>query len=62
MFSRVKLEEAEKSILKHVKTPYRAFYVEMESNNGKRDKIWTVAFNEQSQETSILLVHGLGAG
>ena len=61
-FSAEKLETSEKSMLNTLKTPWRGFYIEVETLNGEICKIWTIALNEQSTETPLLYVHGLGAG
>ena len=57
-----KLETAETSILKCLKTPYRGFHVTVKTNEDKVYKIWTLAFNEESKATPILRIHGLGMG
>lgn len=56
------LRSAEKAILKFVKTPYKGFYTDIGSVVGESDKIWTVALNETSKETPLVLLHGMGAG
>lgn len=56
------LRSAEKSILNFLKTPYKGFYIDIGSSVGDSDKIWTVALNETSPKTPLLLIHGLGAG
>ena len=60
--SNEKLESAEKSILTSLKTLWRGFYVDIETSDGKTCKVWTLAMNEQSLETPLLFVHGLGSG
>ena len=60
--SNEKLESAEESILSNLKTPWRGFYVDIETNDGEPCKIWTIAMNEQSLEIPLLFVHGLAAG
>lgn len=56
------LRSAEKSILRFVKTPYKGFYIDIGSCVGDSDKIWTIALNETSPKTPLVLLHGLGAG
>ena len=57
------LRSAEKTILRYIKTPYKGFYVDIGSSvSGDSDKIWTVALNETSQKTPLVLLHGLGSG
>lgn len=56
------LRVAEKTILNFIKTPYKGFYIDIGSLVGESDKIWTVALNETSPKTPLVLLHGLGAG
>lgn len=61
-YSKEKLEEAEKTMLACLKTPYRGFYVNVESADGKVNKIWTLAFNETSDAIPLVRMHGLLGG
>ncbi|XP_012284163.1 protein ABHD4 [Orussus abietinus] len=56
------LRAAEKKILSCLKTAYRGWYVDIGPVVGSADKIWTISMNEESPETPILMLHGLGAG
>lgn len=56
------LRSAEKTILRSIKTTYKGFYIDIGSSVGESDKIWTVALNETSPKTPLVLLHGLGAG
>ncbi|CAG9804311.1 unnamed protein product [Chironomus riparius] len=56
------LRQAEKAIMKFIKRPYRGFFVDIGSVVGESDKIWTVALNESSDKTPLVMLHGLGAG
>ena len=61
-YSREKLEEAESAMLACLQTPYRGFYANVELDDGKVYKIWTLVFNETSEETPIVRIHGLLGG
>ena len=61
-YSIEKLEEAETAMLKCLQTPYRGFYADIESSDGKMYKIWTLAFNETSLEIPLVRIHGLLGG
>ncbi|XP_063973025.1 (Lyso)-N-acylphosphatidylethanolamine lipase isoform X1 [Diachasmimorpha longicaudata] len=56
------LRAAEKKILSYLKSAYRGWYVDIGPCVGTADKIWTIALNEDAQNTPIVLLHGLGAG
>lgn len=56
------LRAVEKQILSYVKTAYKRFYVDIGPVVGQADKIWTIALNEDSTRTPLVLLHGLGAG
>ncbi|XP_037085490.1 LOW QUALITY PROTEIN: (Lyso)-N-acylphosphatidylethanolamine lipase-like [Pollicipes pollicipes] len=57
------LREAERNILQFVSTPHRAFYVDIGPVVGRHsNKLWTVAFNEASPETPLVMVHGFASG
>lgn len=45
-----------------MKTLYRGWYVDVGPVVGSGDKIWTICANQDSNETPIVLLHGLGAG
>lgn len=45
-----------------MKTAYRGSYVDIGPTVGASDKVWTLALNEDSQNTPILLLHGLASG
>ncbi|KAJ9576041.1 hypothetical protein L9F63_007141, partial [Diploptera punctata] len=45
-----------------LKTAYRGWYVDIGPVVGPSDKIWTISLNEESNQTPILLLHGVGAG
>lgn len=61
-YSEGMLRALEKRILQVVRTSYRGCYVDIGPVVGSSDKIWTLAFNTESQKTPIVLIHGLGAG
>lgn len=61
-YSKEKLNEAETAMLACLKTPYRGFYANIESADGKVHKIWTLAFNETSTEIPLVRMHGLLGG
>lgn len=54
------LRQAEKAIMKFVQRSYRGFFVDIGSVVAEGDKIWTVALNESSNKTPLVLLHGLG--
>lgn len=54
------LRQAEKTIMKFIKRPYRGFFVDIGSVVGESDKIWTIALNESSDKTPLVMLHGLG--
>ncbi|XP_044740150.1 (Lyso)-N-acylphosphatidylethanolamine lipase isoform X2 [Chrysoperla carnea] len=56
------LRQAEKKILSFCRSAYRGCYVDIGPVVGPNDKIWTIALNEQSDNTPLVLLHGLGAG
>ncbi|XP_014217327.1 protein ABHD4 isoform X2 [Copidosoma floridanum] len=56
------LRTIEKKILSHLKTAYRGWYVDIGPVVGAADKIWTISLNEESPNTPLVLLHGLGAG
>lgn len=56
------LRLAEKTILHFIKTPYKGFYIDIGSAVGDSDKVWTVALNETSKKTPLVMLHGLGSG
>ncbi|XP_023315836.1 protein ABHD4 isoform X1 [Trichogramma pretiosum] len=56
------LRTVERKILSYLKTSYRGSYIDIGSVVGSSDKIWTLSLNQQSTETPIVLLHGLGAG
>ncbi|XP_075216908.1 pummelig isoform X2 [Lycorma delicatula] len=56
------LRVAEKKILSCLKTAYRGCYVDIGPIVGSADKIWTIALNEESPKTPLVLLHGLGSG
>ncbi|XP_076478426.1 pummelig isoform X4 [Bombus vancouverensis nearcticus] len=56
------LRSVEKKILSCLKTTYRGWYVDIGPVVGTSDKIWTISLNEESPNTPIVLLHGLGAG
>ncbi|KAJ8664527.1 hypothetical protein QAD02_006189 [Eretmocerus hayati] len=45
-----------------LKTKYTSKFVEIESEDGVSNRIWTLCFNENSQQIPIVLLHGMGAG
>lgn len=61
-YSTEKLEEAETAMLSCLQTPYRGFYANVESGDGKIYKIWTLVFNESSEEIPLVRIHGLLGG
>ncbi|XP_037294955.1 1-acylglycerol-3-phosphate O-acyltransferase ABHD5 [Manduca sexta] len=56
------LRNVEKKILSCLKTAYKRFYVDIGSVVGQSDKIWTISLNEESPQTPLVLLHGMGAG
>lgn len=56
------LRTAEKTILSFIKTKYKGFYIDIGTCVGDSDKIWTIALNEKSEKTPLVLLHGLGSG
>lgn len=56
------LRNAEKSILRYLKTPSKGFYIDIGTCVGSADKIWTISLNDKSAKTPLVLLHGLGAG
>ena len=54
------LLDAETAILSNVKSMYHRRFVAIDEENN--DNIWTIAFNEQSPNTPIVLLHGFGLG
>lgn len=61
-FSDSMLRAVEKKILSCLKTAYRGWYVDIGPTIGAADKIWTISLNAESQNTPLVLLHGLGAG
>ncbi|XP_057666093.1 (Lyso)-N-acylphosphatidylethanolamine lipase-like isoform X1 [Diorhabda carinulata] len=61
-FSETKLIQVEKKILNVLKTAYRTWFVPIGSTVGKDDKIWTIALNEESHNTPLVMLHGFAAG
>ncbi|CAO1317864.1 unnamed protein product [Diamesa hyperborea] len=58
-YSKEKLDEAETAMLACLKTPYRGFYANVESIDGKVNRIWTLVFNETSDAIPLVRMHGL---
>ncbi|CAG7819035.1 unnamed protein product [Allacma fusca] len=57
------LAAAEKQILAYVRTPFLNKYVNIGPIvGGEECKIWTLAMNETSKKTPLVLLHGLGSG
>ncbi|XP_045501774.1 (Lyso)-N-acylphosphatidylethanolamine lipase isoform X3 [Colias croceus] len=56
------LRNIEKTILSCVKTAYKRFYVDIGSVVGQCDKIWTISLNDESPQTPLVMLHGMGAG
>ncbi|XP_043208070.1 1-acylglycerol-3-phosphate O-acyltransferase ABHD5-like isoform X1 [Amphibalanus amphitrite] len=57
------VRDAEKNILKFVPRPHRSFYVEIGPVVGRKpNRLWTVAFNEESKEVPLVLLHGFASG
>uniref|UniRef100_A0A8D8KAQ5 1-acylglycerol-3-phosphate O-acyltransferase ABHD5 n=1 Tax=Culex pipiens TaxID=7175 RepID=A0A8D8KAQ5_CULPI len=57
------LRSIEKSILSHLRRPYRGMFVDIGPCVGDQDKVWTITMNnEESKRVPILMLHGLGAG
>ncbi|XP_038211332.1 (Lyso)-N-acylphosphatidylethanolamine lipase isoform X2 [Zerene cesonia] len=56
------LRNIEKTILSCVKTAYKRFYVDIGSVVGQCDKIWTISMNDESPQTPLVMLHGMGAG
>ncbi|CAH1105241.1 unnamed protein product [Psylliodes chrysocephalus] len=61
-FSESKLIQVERKILNVLKTAYRTWFVKIGPTVGKNDKVWTIALNEESKNTPIVLLHGFAAG
>ncbi|XP_053694199.1 (Lyso)-N-acylphosphatidylethanolamine lipase [Sabethes cyaneus] len=61
-YSSSMLRAIEKSILSHLKRPYRGMFVDIGTCVGDSDKIWTIVMNTEAKRTPILMLHGLGAG
>ncbi|KAH1007999.1 hypothetical protein HUJ04_005158 [Dendroctonus ponderosae] len=61
-YSETKLIEVENSILSVIKSKFRTWFVSIGSTVGKDDKIWTIALNEESDNTPIVMLHGFAAG
>ncbi|XP_058455965.1 (Lyso)-N-acylphosphatidylethanolamine lipase [Malaya genurostris] len=61
-YSHMLLRSIEKSILAHLRLPYRGMFVDIGPCVGEADKIWTISMNSESNRTPILMLHGLGAG
>lgn len=45
-----------------IKSKFRTWFVSIGSIVGKDDKIWTIALNEKSENTPIVMLHGFAAG
>ncbi|ERL93746.1 hypothetical protein D910_11032 [Dendroctonus ponderosae] len=45
-----------------IKSKFRTWFVSIGSTVGKDDKIWTIALNEESDNTPIVMLHGFAAG
>lgn len=56
------LRNIEKQILSCLKTAYKRFYVDIGSVVGQSDKIWTISLNDESPQTPLVMLHGMGAG
>lgn len=56
------LRSIEKSILSHLRLPYRGMFVDIGPCVGEADKVWTVTMNTESKRVPIVMLHGLGAG
>lgn len=56
------LRTIEKTILSHLRRPYRGMYVDIGPCVGETDKVWTITMNNESKRIPILMLHGLGAG
>ncbi|XP_018329714.1 protein ABHD4 [Agrilus planipennis] len=61
-FSDMMLRTVEKKILSYLKTPFRTWYVDIGPVVGTSDKIWTISLNTNSNNTPLVMLHGLGAG
>ncbi|XP_065078767.1 (Lyso)-N-acylphosphatidylethanolamine lipase [Ochlerotatus camptorhynchus] len=56
------LRSIEKSILSHLRLPYRGMFVDIGPCVGEADKVWTLTMNTESKRVPIVMLHGLGAG
>ncbi|XP_042239511.1 (Lyso)-N-acylphosphatidylethanolamine lipase-like isoform X2 [Homarus americanus] len=57
------LREAEKAVLSNLKGSYRGHYVNVGCAIDKTEShIWTVSFNEESDNVPLVLLHGFGSG
>ncbi|XP_058820291.1 (Lyso)-N-acylphosphatidylethanolamine lipase [Topomyia yanbarensis] len=61
-YSHMMLRAIERSILAHLRLPYRGTFVDIGPCVGEADKIWTISMNNETKRTPILMLHGLGAG
>lgn len=45
-----------------LKTAHRGFYVDIGPVVGDSDKLWTITLNTDSENTPLVMLHGMGAG
>lgn len=57
------LREAEKVLLSNLKSSYRGWYVSVGCVVGSQEShVWTLSFNEDSNNMPLVLLHGFGSG
>ncbi|XP_030759585.1 (Lyso)-N-acylphosphatidylethanolamine lipase-like [Sitophilus oryzae] len=61
-YSEDRLIEVESKILTVLKSAYKTWFVSIGSTIGKDDQIWTIALNDQAQNTPLVMLHGFAAG
>lgn len=61
-YSESRLIEVENTILTAVKSAFKTWFVPIGSTVGNNDKIWTIALNDQSPNTPLVMLHGFAAG
>lgn len=45
-----------------LRASYRGWFVDIGATVGSSDKIWTLSFNQESPNTPLVVLHGLGSG